>query len=1246
MTQWTPDQKNAIDCNTTEILVAAAAGSGKTAVLVERILQKISDPQSPISILNLLVVTFTNAAASEMRSRIAGSLSQKLGNTHDPALRNHLETQLILLSGASISTLHRFCQDLIRQYIHQIGWEPNFRLLNESESALLKEDILDQVMESYYEKGDHQFLELSDSHGNSSDDRALRELILTLHDFSLSQSWPEHWLKKIATQFDFDEISDFSSTLWGQMILRYCRLILIEAQDILTSLLAESELHELPYSEVFREDLQTIEQLHASWSHGWNSFSDALATPKLFADLPRGLKKGLPAHQEEFATLLLSLRDDMKKQITSLRKYFLQTDSEILADLQATAPDLSLLCEITLEFHQTYQKAKITDGFADFSDLEHGALEILRDEKSSPETQILPSEAALELQEKFSELMIDEYQDTNEVQESILSLLCTSGKIRRFQVGDVKQSIYKFRLADPELFMTKYESYPAQDHSERILLSQNFRSRQEVLKGINFLFYQLFSRDVGELIYTEEEALKVGASFPEPNEDTLAGPIELHLLKKEGSSKQSDFEDSEEDSSFPEEESSFQREAHQAAQLLLSWRKKKVYDKKEGKYRSFHWRDAVILLRSVKGRTPDLMEILRSYNIPCYADIDEGFFEETEVQTLLSMLAIIDNPQQDIHLAAVLRSPLGSSIGSFTEPELSQIRLVSPQGNFWEALLTACESVEIASDLQSRLKDFLSLYRSWREFNRRESIPSLIRRILADTLYDSFVTALSGGELRAANLRLLQEKAQEFESSGMRGLSRFLRFIKKLREKGNDWGSARILGKDEDLVRIMSIHKSKGLEFPAVILMELGKKFNTRDQHKSVILHKKLGAGPFRTRLDLRYRYPTAAHQAIQLAIRQENIAEELRVLYVALTRAEEKLALIGSAPDLEKKILKTTLKSLNSPDSRLSPGIVLSSRSYLDWLLLSLSRHPAMLSCLNQISPVPIEEDALSALPDGDSSWSVIVKDPEDLSPQNKEDFPEYPALKNHLPLPSSIEDISMIPSLLLWNYEQSPSVGKPGKTSVTELKRRLEWMEKEDFFDPTKQEKSLNTVTKDRPRFLQEQSGLTPAEKGTQLHSFMQHLHFDQADTSEKLQSQITSLVEKGILPEKGITDLPLDAIVSLIQSPLGRRICQGKVYRELPFSALIPAEKLLSQWDGISDSVLIQGVVDLLLEEESGYLLLDYKSDHLPRSEDFEERYSYQLSLYREALQPLLKKPILETWIYSFHLKKPVLLHRNAE
>lgn len=1242
MTQWTPDQKNAIDCNTTEILVASAAGSGKTAVLVERILQKISDPKSPVSILNLLVVTFTNAAASEMRSRIATRLSQKLSGTHDPALRNHLETQLILLSGASISTLHRFCQDLIRQYIHQIGWEPNFRLLNEGESALLKEDILDQVMESYYEKSDPKFLELSDSHGNSSDDRALRELILTLHDFSLSQAWPEYWLKKISTQFDFDELSDFSSTLWGQMILRYCRLVLIEAQDILVSLMAESELHELPYSEVFREDIQAVEQLHAAWSHGWNPFSDGLATPKLFGDLPRGLKKGLPAHQEEFATLLVSLRDDVKKQITSLRKYFLQTDAEILADLKATAPDLSLLCEITLQFHETYQKAKITEGFADFSDLEHGALEILQDENSSPETEILPSEAALELQEKFTELMIDEYQDTNEVQESILSLLCTSGKVHRFQVGDVKQSIYKFRLAEPELFMTKYESYPIQEHSERILLSQNFRSRKEVLKGINFLFYQLFSKDVGELIYSEEEALKVGASFPDVDEQTLAGPIELHLLNKESGSKQGEFEDSEEDPAFPEEESSFRREAHRAAQLLLSWQKKKVYDKKEGKYRDFHWRDAVILLRSVKGRTPDLLEVLRSYNIPCYAEIDEGYFEETEVQTLLSVLAIIDNPQQDIHLAATLRSP----IGNFTEPELSQIRLVSPQGNFWEAFLAACESEDISSDLQTRLKDFLSLYRSWREFNRREIIPALIRRILADTLYDSWVTALSGGELRAANLRLLQEKAQEFESSGMRGLSRFLRFIKKLREKGNDWGSARILGKDEDLVRIMSIHKSKGLEFPAVILMELGKRFNTRDQHKPVILHKKLGAGPFRTRLDLRYRYPTAAHQAIQLAIRQEDTAEELRVLYVALTRAEEKLALIGSAPDLEKKILKAALKSLNSPESTLSPGVVLSSRSYLDWVLLSLSRHPAMISCLNQISPIPMEEASLPTLPDGDSSWSVIIKETEDLSPQNKKDFLEYLALKSHLPLPSSVEDSSIIPNLLLWDYEQSHSVGKPGKTSVTELKRRLEWLEKEDFFDPTNQEESRKTVTTDRPRFLQEQTGLTPAEKGTQLHSFMQHLQFDQADTPEKLQAQISSLVEKGILPEKGIADLPLDAIVSLMQSPLGNRICQGKVYRELPFSALIPAEKLLSQWDGISDSVLIQGVVDLLMEEENGYLLLDYKSDHLPKADDFEERYAYQLSLYREALQPLLKKPISETWIYSFHLKKPILLHQHSD
>ena len=1238
MNKWTLHQQTAIDVRDKDILVAAAAGSGKTAVLVERIIQRLMDPNDSIDILKFLVVTFTNAAAAEMRSRIAAGLAKKQQETSDPQLKNRLETQLILLSGASISTLHGFCQNLIRQYIHKIGWEPDFRLLNDTESSLLKEDILDQTLEEYYLKGNPDFLELADSHGGNADDRILRSLILNLHELSLSQPWPEDWLKKTADQFSTCTIEDFSETLWGQVLLSHANLILDECEQLLFGMNEEAARRERTYGETFSNDGETLRILRAALSQGWDNFSDALAQLK-FQTAQWGVSaKNSSEEEQEDKAFFESLRALIKSRTDSLKKLFPRSSKELLGDLRAVAPELTLLSQITIAFAGKYQEAKIADGLADFSDLEHGALSLLRSDDASPENPNQPSEVALELCEKYKEILVDEYQDTNSVQESIISLLCDHGDAYRFQVGDVKQSIYKFRLAEPALFLRKYHSYPNSDDAQRILLNQNFRSRKEILQGINFICAQLFQKDTAELDYGSDESLNSGADFPDWNDQTLAGPIELHLLEKETE----ELEAEEDNSSDPllDEDGEFRREAHLAAQLIREWydKEKLVYDKKKKEYRPFQWRDAVILLRSVKGRTPDLLEVLRSYEIPCHADVDEGYFTETEVQVLLSTLATIDNPYQDIHLASTLRSPMAH----FTEPELAQIRLCQPQGAFWESLQIACTAEHLPESLRHRLEKFLSQYRSWREFSRRESVPALIRKVLSDTLYDSWVTALPGGTLRAANLRTLQERAQEFENSGMRGLFRFLRFIDKLREKGADWGPARVLGEGENLVRILSIHKSKGLEFPAVILLNLGKKFNTQDLHGPILFHKTLGAGPYRTDLNLRYRYPTAPRHAIQIQTDRENKAEELRVLYVALTRAEEKLVLIGSGKNLPKKIAFASLQAIYSmADSadddmnyRLPAGFVLSGKSYLDWLLLAVARHKDMLPLLSKVN-APFTGEVL----DDDTPWKIEIHeqllDPNDHS---RKEFPEKQYLQNRLPLPTTGQtDIS---SLLNWHYDHQDAVGKPGKTSVTELKRRLDWFEREDTIPELNHTKTIRTET-DRPRFIQELSGLTPAEKGTQLHSLMQHLDFSRADNLENLKSQIASLVEKGLLPDKGTDDLPLAAIVTLVNSPLGQRLSAGIMHRELPFSALVPAEKLLPQWQGLKEPILIQGVVDLLLEEPDGYVLLDYKSDRLGNDEDFRQRYQHQLDLYREALGPILQKPIKEIWLYSFHHSRGIQL-----
>lgn len=1225
MTKWTVDQEKAIVLEDKDILVAAAAGSGKTAVLVERIIQNLTNPQNPLSILNLLVVTFTNAAAAEMRSRIGTALSKKLRETKDPKQKVLLEEQLILLSGASISTLHSFCQDLIRQHIHLLGWAPNFRLLNDPEATLLKEDVLDQILEYYYSLEDPQFFRLADIYGNAADDQGLRKIILSFYDLSLSHPWPQEWIRRLSTDIQRAPEEDFGETPWGRILFSYAARTLESAQASLFSLKNEAVRRNRNYGTTFDQDEETLRSLRGALGLRWDTFVNEVASYK-FQTATWGVSKDAPLPEIEDKLFFEEERNGIKSQIEKLKIYFTRSSSDLLNDIQKTVPELALLGEITLAFSNAYGSAKLSEGLADFSDLEHGALTLLRDFQASPNQPFHPSEVAKELRSRYKEVMIDEYQDTNGVQEELLSLLCDQGGACRFQVGDVKQSIYKFRLAEPELFLEKYRSYPDEEQAELIHLNQNFRSRENVLEGINFICKQLFHPTGTELEYGESESLKPGASFPAETSKTLAGPIEVHLLEK---SK----EDNESDSDLWIEDSEFRKEVHLAAQILQKWQreKKQVFDKKAQSYRDFRWSDAVILLRSVRGRTPDLLEILRSYEIPCHADIDEGYFAETEIQILLSMLQIIDNPYQDIPLAAVLRSP----IGSFSEPDLAQIRLINEKGLFWEALQEGMDSPNLSEDLKEKIKAFLLLYHSSLEFSRRESVAALIRKILADTLYDSWVTALSGGSLRAANLQALQQRAKEFENTGMRGLSRFLRFIQKIQEKGSDWGPARLLGEQENLVRILSIHKSKGLEFPAVFLLNIGKKFNLQDQRDPILFHKTLGAGLFVTDLDLRYRYPTGIRNSIKVAVEQENKAEELRILYVAMTRAEEKLVLIGSSPSLAKRIAHHALQSSYHMEDVLLPGVILEKNSYLDWIFLALARHQDTEEVLTSYGATKPIEFLHSS-----SSWKLFIHQKvENVQNQQAKQFPEKNFLNHLTPLPTeNFELPTDFSSFLTWQYAQENTVGIPAKTSVTELKRRAEWLEEEQWLPILPRRQSLS----DRPRFMQEISGLTPTEKGTQLHSLMQNIDFQKIASLDDLDKQVQRLVEKKLLSDVGLQDLPLKAIFSLIQSPLGERIKHGICHRELPCSSLIPGEKLLPQWKNIKDSILIQGVVDLLIEEEQGYLLLDYKSDKAATQDYFLKNYSHQLFLYRDALQPILKKPILEIWIYSFHLSKEIRLH----
>ncbi|MEX2461747.1 MAG: helicase-exonuclease AddAB subunit AddA [Paenibacillaceae bacterium] len=1338
---WTDDQWEAISLRGSNILVAAAAGSGKTAVLVERIIRQVSDEQNPMDVDRLLVATFTKAAAAEMRHRIGEALEKALFAQPDS---QHLRRQLALIHRASITTLHSFCMEVIQRYFQMVQLDPGFRIANETEAALLRHDQLQELLEECYsENMNEQVIDARDDNGTKAahetdveplsqngfwqlvewfsgerNDDALMALIEQLYDASRSHPNPEKWLLDKAAQFkDGHQGNDKEDEdIWLRSLSLDVHLELNGVEGLLLEAIriAEQPGGPQPYLDNLQGELSLIRYLQelsqqmdgTSWQHTWGNLHEGFQTTGFGRLNPC---KG-DVYDKELQENVKQLRDRAKDQFNKLKiELFGRSLEQFTAELTEMAPLMQELVDLVLRFGERYKLAKTEKGLLDFADLEHYCLQILRDPESVND-ELLPSRAALDYQEQFVEVLLDEYQDTNRVQEAIIDLISRKSPGNRFIVGDVKQSIYRFRLAEPGLFLEKYKSYQKTPGGvgRRIDLAANFRSRREVVDGVNYIFKQVMNEAVGEVAYDQSAELVYGAGYPDgvaKDEEEFA--IELLLIDRAGEAESAGDEadysdegkatDADEDGeavatgSSLEETQELKTAEMEARLIALHIRRLmgledqpafQVWDKKIGGMRAIAYRDIVILLRATRNWAPILMEELRQQAIPAYADLNTGYFTAMEVEVVLSLLQIIDNPIQDIPLAAVLRSP----IVGLTADELALIRLVQKQGSYYLAVLKYVEQEEMTDVfLAEKLITFLSKLDVWREEAKQGALADLIWGIYRATGFYDFVGGMPGGVQRQANLRALYDRARQYEATSFRGLFRFLRFIERMQGSGGDLGTARALGEQEDVVRIISIHKSKGLEFPVVFVAGLAKMFNQQDLNGTFLLHKELGFGPKFVDAKLRVSYPSLPYLAIRRRMRMEMLAEEMRVLYVALTRAREKLFLVGTVRMLDKQLLQWG-RQLPNREVELPDYELAKARSYLDWIGPALIRHP-------HAEPLrvrgglerPKEGTLLSAMP---SHWKMAMARPELFVAQAaaaSEAVAEQQLHKEAMlalsPIPMPHDGLQAeIEARLSWQYPHEMASQLLSKTSVTELKRlsdsqgAVEFSEgaygvvgfgEEAYRAVGMSERTYKTVeiceaarsksatlsgidspaisfgerrmTFRRPRFI-EQKRLNAAERGTVYHAVMQQLPLQVGLTVEEVQRTLDRMHERQMLTDEQYSSVDVHVIYGFFETAVGQRMLKAKqVLRETPFSYGLQAGEIypFAPEATRNEMVLIQGVIDCLFEDETGLVLLDYKTDAV-RAEDISqlaERYRVQLELYAKAVEQIWKKTVTQTYLFYF-------------
>ncbi len=1221
---WTPAQWKAIWATGSDVLVAAAAGSGKTAVLIDRLIQKVISKENPINVDELLVATFTNASAAEMRHRMREALERAIAADPESA---HLRKQLNLLNKAQISTLHSFCLNIVRQYSYMLSIDPGFRIADETEAALMRDDVLADILEEAYqlENPEPMYL-LSDSFTSDRDDQSIEVMIEKLYTYARVHPEPEKWLRAIPNAYDLPA----EMTIDELPFIEPLKLSLVHQLEEAVAVsdeikrLAKLPNGPAPLADTADKDQQLIQaaiQLLKleSWKDAYFYF--------------QGLSWGKAASirkdscDERLKKQAADKRNRVKKIVNDIKeKYFTRTPERLLEEMRLMAPHLRTLVELTISFGERYLSAKNERGLVDFSDLEHYALEILTDRDE--EGNLVSSAIAKDYQTRFKEVLVDEYQDTNRLQETILQLVKSGQEPdgNMFMVGDVKQSIYRFRLAEPMLFLGKYRAFKEEpiDSGIKIDLNANFRSRQEVLHATNYIFQQIMGEKVGEIEYDDAASLKPQAPY-----DDKEAAVELTLLYEveDGSNE---VEEDPVDVQAEEDLKKSQAEARyiisKIKQLMNAGHT--VYDPWKKQSRPMVYSDVVILMRSMTW-SQEVTDQFKEAGIPLYAELSKGYFEAIEVLIMLHTLRTIDNPYQDISLASVLRAPF---VG-LTETELSLIRLSAPKEPFYEALKSFVSNggSGISADTSEKLQRFLLQFEDWRNLSRRGSLADLIWQIYLDTHYYEIVGSMPNGKQRQANLRILHDRAKDYEKTSFRGLFRFLRFIDRMQKRGDDLGAARAISEKENVVRLMTIHSSKGLEFPVVFLAGMGRSFNQMDFNEPYLFDQTFGLAVKAIDPVKRISFTSLPFLSIKEKKQMELKAEEMRVLYVAMTRAKEHLYLVASIKDLAKTIEKWEDAQHLLSHEMLPDYVRAKAKGYLDWIGPAIARHTDYQHLSNihaanvvnseskwQLKAIPLDD--LKVQQNGEQEQQVNLQDL--VSRQESRYLPE---VKRRFDTP----------------YHFEVSTYKRSKQTVSEIKRIMLLTEREDeeYFQ-TKSEASDQARIAKRPSFLQEGSRLTGAEAGTAVHAFMQHIDLQEVKTAEQIKLFAERLVEREIITQAEQEAILPRKIEPFFHSPIFNRLKNAeKVMREFPFT--------YSLEDELGDRQIIQGVVDCLFLEDGHWVLLDYKTDrvmHLSSNEDLlkdemSRRYEVQLSLYAKALEEILHITIKEKILYLFDVNKTV-------
>lgn len=1209
---WTNEQQAAIDSRGQTLLLSAAAGSGKTAVLVERIIRRLLDKEYPIDITELLVVTFTKAAAAEMRDRIGTALMKALSETKD----SRVERQLALLPSAQISTLHAFCQHVIRKYFYTIDLDPAFSIAGEEELNLLRRQVLEDVFLSYYEDDEKASIlyPLADMFGSDRGDDILMDTVSRMYTYARSLAWPEHWLKEAARAYDVAPDAVIDDMVWSGPIKDAVRRILEEDARLYDGVLYHLRQREAfaPACDTFVAEQAALRQ--AAQARSWNDLSRFVRA----IDFPRlkSLRK-LSDDDKAVWERCKKVRDDVKKDVikTLQAVYFSATPEEWLDGMRAMKPIMDGLVTLTLDFAKAYGAAKKEKGWIDFSDLEHFCLQILLAPDASPEHPV-PSAAAEELRSQYEEVFIDEYQDTNGVQELITRLV--SGEDNRFMVGDIKQSIYRFRLADPTLFLEKYQSFSRDEKAVQrcIDLGRNFRSVPVVLDAVNAVFSRAMTAEAAGMDYGEREKLYAGRQAPD-DERWIGGPVEVDIVPTP-----SDEEDDDGSTAF-EKECRFI--AGRIGELLASGR---MAARKDGTLEPLSYRHIVVLLRSMAGKADVLIQALQEGGIPSYAEQSGGYFAAVEVQVMLALLRCIDNPEQDLAMAAVLRSPL---VG-LDETALAGVRLAG-DGTLWQNLPAFVASLPDGVDEKEDLQQFMTAFDSWRTYSRRHGVAELLQRLYDDTAYVDFVGAMPGGDVRQANLKALYDRARQYEEAGFRGLFRYLQLMDKMKEDGLDLAPAKVVSEKEDVVRIMSIHKSKGLEFPVVFVADMGKAFNRRDTQDQILFHNRLGIGLKQYDPEWRMSYPTLIWSGIAAQLRWEGTAEEERILYVAMTRARDQLILTGHSSHIDRDWQRWT--------SRLNPA---QAKSYFDWVM------PAALA------PFGAKADADYARPGAawqDAVWQVRIARAVPAGTVEEGAYDGEPRLEalrrgdlTGTPVPSWLDE------QLSWQYAYPQAVRTAAKFSVSEVKRRYqelhsdELQDEADLFVPAAAVIPTAPGEDDAfaalpPWLAGEEAAVSGAQRGTALHKALQYITPAADQTTATLRREIDAFVRQGLLSREEAKLVYVPVLAAFCQSDIGRRMAESpELHREYPFTVLLAGGDPLPETE-TGEQILIQGVIDCLFREDDAWILVDYKSDRLETADAFRSRYAVQLALYKRAVEQITHRPVEETYIYSLHLQQEIRL-----